>query len=118
MASELPPRGGHTALPVGMRLAACALVLASLFGCTPAPKVPRTASVTSARPCVPAGTWVVPATGQHLTAPEVVTMAAARRIVLRETDFTRALKSSLEQRLAGDFGIVHLRFQRQTDILS
>jgi len=62
-------------------LTACSLVF-TLLGCTPPPRAPVTPPVTNDVSCVPAGTWVVPATGQRMTTPEIVSLAATRRIVL------------------------------------
>ncbi len=48
------------------------------------------AHVDTTGPCVPVGTWVVPATHEQLTTPEVIDRAAASRIVLLGEEHTRS----------------------------
>jgi len=56
-------------------------VAATLVGCGPSMRPPA-APPGGEEPCVPSGTWVVPATRQRVTTPEAVDLAASTHIVL------------------------------------
>jgi len=83
------PYGSLAAQTLLVWLTTCTSVIAPPLGCAPPPRAPVRPPASGSTSCVPAGTWVVPATGQRLSTPEVVTLAAARRIVLLGESHTR-----------------------------
>ncbi len=55
---------------------------AATAGCGPSMKPPAAPSGGPGGPCVPTGTWVVPASRQQLTTPAAIDLAVATRVVL------------------------------------
>ena len=81
--------GVHVAVAL-VRFAIFACAAATLGGCGPSVRARAMAHVDTAGPCVPIGTWVVPATRERLTTPEVIDRAASSRIVLLGEEHTRS----------------------------
>lgn len=78
-------RGPYRSAAGGIRgalvLAAVASAAAALCACSPLVRAHGEPTVVNG-PCVPSGTWLVPATRESLSTPAVIDRAAAARIVL------------------------------------
>lgn len=62
---------------------------AAIFACSPSVRARVTPPVAGSEACVPSGVWVVPASHQRLTMPELIERAAASRFVLLGEEHSR-----------------------------
>jgi uncharacterized iron-regulated protein len=87
--STKPGRAGApVTLVASLWLAGC-VSAAAISACGPSVRTRVTQAVSPSGPCVPNGVWIVPATQQRLTMPEVIDVAAASRIVLLGEEHSR-----------------------------